>query len=185
MGKIIFFTTKAMSKFRSPLEHEAKTLQEFHARGLSAYSVRRALRISPRILQFWLAELNLSPLKINEVRRTKPLATNEAADFRKYYATMPTQREVLACYNISIKTFNAWLQQLNLEKHPPKARTQSTTQRFDSLPRSRTYPKKNPAYAIVITPSQNSFSDIDEDGDRQSLAARFRCTGQVALDPYR
>lgn len=175
-----------MPKFRSPSADQSDRLRRFCACGVSAKSICRSLDITPKNLECWLVELGLRPLKLSQPRRVSALATNEAVDFREYYATMPMQREVLACYNISVKTFNSWLEQLGLEKHPPKARRQHTRQSFDCLvEQRRVYPKKNPAFAIVITPSQNSFSDLIESSDRESLAVRFRRVGQVALNPHR
>jgi hypothetical protein len=173
-----------MPKFRSPSPEEAKKLREYHRLDYSSTRVRTVLRISPKILASWLVELELSPLRKPQTRRTERLATNEAVEFRKYYATMPTQKEVLSVYNISIKTFESWLAQLNLEKHPPHAKPQTTNIRSDELS-PRMYRKKNPDYKIVLTPSVNSYCDIPEDPNRESLAAKFRRRGLVALDPHR
>lgn len=193
-----------MAKFRSPSEYEARSLKDFHRRGLSTYAVRRAMKISPKILESWLMELDLTSLKVPTKRRTQPLATNEAVEFRKYYQTMPTQKEVCVVYNITIKTFESWLAQLNLEKHPRKAKPQNTRRSVDVIVRQplyraksqnirrsadafrecRVHPEKNPFCRVVITPARTSHID-DLDDERESLAARFRRMGQVALNPYR
>lgn len=173
-----------MSKFRSPSPEEAKRLIEYHRLDYSATRARMVLRISPKILDSWLTELELTPLRKPELKRTAPLATNEAVEFRRYYATMPTQKEVLLVYKISIKTFEEWLVQLNLEKHLPRARPQSTNRRSDEL-LPRDYGKKNPDYNIALTPSVNSYSDIPENSERISIAARHRAQGLVALNPLR
>jgi transposase-like protein len=147
---------------RQPTDQETAALLEMHENGKSMNAMRLSFNCSKETLVQWFELLGLEPIGTTKKLRTTDLATNEEAVFRKYYATMPTVREVTNRYDISRRTLNRWLEKLHLEKHCSQARSQETTVSHQSDL------VKDEKYVYV-----------------ESIAQRFHRQGLVKLNPYR
>lgn len=125
-------------------------------------AMRVASRCSKETLVQWFELLGLEPIGCAKKLRISDLTTKEEASFRNYYATMPTVDEMINRYEISKNTLNRWLEQLNLEKHPARARPQKTR-----------------------ASHQNLLVNLEKKVYEESIVQRFRNQGLVKLNPYR
>ena len=171
-----------MAHKRKMIQQERFDLIHRVERGESANRICTRMKITPIVLANWLTELNLVIPSQQRITRKEPLKTNEAVKFRAYYATMPSQKEVMTRYNISAKTFNSWLLDLGLEKHPPRARPQTTnTPKLEAVPPCVSLPKRRISDSTVVM----ERGEDQPQEKRLSIASRFRAVGQVNLNPYR
>lgn len=125
-------------------------------------AMRLIVGCSKETLVQWFEMLSLQPTNTKKSLRTSDLAANEEAVFRSYYATMPTVDEMTSRYEVSKNTLNRWLEKLGLEKHPARARPQTTRQSHRS---------------ILANPTSKTYEE--------PIAQRFRSQGLVKLNPYR
>ena len=171
-----------MAHKRKMTQQEQFDLAHRIERGESANRICTRMKITPIVLANWAAELNLVVPSQQRITRKEPLKTNEAVAFRAYYATMPSQKEVMTKYNISPKTFNSWLSGLGLEKHPPRARPQTTNAPRSEAARPCVSPSKRRISKSTVVMERD---DEQPQEKRFSIASRFRAVGQVNLNPYR
>jgi hypothetical protein len=94
------------------------------------------------------------------------LNANEAAEFRSYWKTAPTQRAACLKYKIKPRQLKSWLAELDLQSFP-SSRPQHTK-------------------ASITGDDQALARRIHgEEEPHQSIASRFRPQGQTTLNPHR
>jgi hypothetical protein len=95
------------------------------------------------------------------------LNANEAAEFRSYWKTAPTQRAACLKYQIKPKQLKSWLAELDLQ----------------SFPSSR--PQRTKASATGDDRDLAKRLQQEEEEPHRSIASRFRPQGQTTLNPHR
>ncbi len=159
-----------MSYNQDPTTKQVEILTKLIAEGLSAYGIRKAMKISQSQTERWLkaAQLKPKPPKRNVARE---LNAREKAEFVTYWKTMPSQKNCCAKYQIGRKTLNGWLAELHLAPIPAQARPQKTRK-----PASDHSWQQERALAQRIQ---------GEEEPRVSIADRFRQQGLATTNPAR
>jgi transposase len=154
---------------QDPTTKQLEILTKLIAEGLSAYGIRKAMKISQSQADRWLKAAQLVPKPPKRNVAPPDLDARQKAEFIDYWKTMPSQKSCMAKYGIGAKTLRCWLAQMNLE-FIPQARPQTCK------PASEHSWQQERALAQRIQ---------GDDEPRISIADRFRQQGLATACPYR
>jgi transposase len=155
---------------QDPTTKQVEILTKMIGEGATAYGIRKAMKISQTQTDRWLRQAQLTP-KPPSRNVARQLDAREQAEFRTYYKTMPSQKDIFKKYGIGVKTLRSWLAQMDLEATPAQARPQTT---------------RRPAADHSWQQERALASRLQGDDEpKVSIADKFRLQGLATANPYR